>query len=250
MNRDLGKRLIEIKRRMMSKFTLENWEELGLLTGNSSIISGHPRLLRSLSFGDEDYGGNVLQVLQSIVDSNNSAAEAIESYLDENFTDDSTFISAKPAVAKITFAPNVFAIPDGSIETDLVAVMMPFSPDFGDVFTAINAACKSAKMRCLRADSIWEDSTFIQDIFALIYRAQVVVVDFTGRNANVMYETGIAHTLGKTVVPITQTNNDIPSNMSHHRALKYLANSEGLKSLTEQFSKRIVHVSPPWVSKS
>ena len=59
-------------------------------------------------------------------------------------------------------------------------------------------------MRCLRADDIWEESTIIQDIFSLILRCEVVVIDCSGKNPNVMYEMGIAHTLGKHVVPITQ----------------------------------------------
>ena len=93
-------------------------------------------------------------------------------------------------------------------------------------------------LECLRADDIWEDSTFIQDIFSLIFRSHLVVVDFTGRNPNVMYETGIAHTLGKTVVPITQSLDDIPSDLGHHRALKYLPNEEGYRDLSNSLWKR------------
>ncbi|MCT7486360.1 hypothetical protein N5T98_04880 [Aliarcobacter cryaerophilus] len=63
---------------------------------------------------------------------------------------------------------------------------------------------------CKRADDIWEDHTFIQDIFSLIYKSKIVIVDFTGKNPNVMYETGIAHTLGKIVI---QNLADI----QHHR---------------------------------
>jgi len=57
---------------------------------------------------------------------------------------------------------------------------------------------------------MWEDATIIQDVFSLIYRASFIVVDSSGRNPNVFYETGIAHTLGKDVVPITQNDADVP----------------------------------------
>ena len=104
------------------------------------------------------------------------------------------------------FAPNVFNVPESpTIDTDLVAVMMPFNAGFNAVHEGIRRACKEAGFRCLRVDDVWEESTVIQDIFNLIFRAQVVVVDFTGKNPNVMYETGIAHTLGKHVVPISQS---------------------------------------------
>jgi len=244
MNPVLGKHLVALKRRIESNFNASHWEELGLLIGWSKLIDDHPRLLRSLSFGDEDYSGNVLNVLRTIVESEPKQLKVIESFLDDNFPDDATFISAKPSERKITFAPGVFQIPDGQVEPDLVAVMMPFRREFDGVFAAIKKACEAVKMRGVRADDIWENSTFIQDIFALIYRAQIVVVDFTGKNPNVMYETGIAHTLGKNVVPITQSIEDVPSDMNHHRALKYLGNSEGLAGLTTHLATRLGYVAP------
>ncbi|MNG36012.1 hypothetical protein D3C84_1229090 [compost metagenome] len=54
-----------------------------------------------------------------------------------------------------------------------------------------------------------------------------------------MYETGIAHTLGKTVVPLAQIVQDIPSDMVHHRALIYLKNGEGLTKLEEDLVKKL-----------
>jgi hypothetical protein len=122
--------------------------------------------------------------------------------------------------------------------------MMPFNRAFDGVFAAIKTASTAARMRCLRADDIWENSTIIQDIFSLIYRAQVIVVDFSGKNPNVMYETGVAHALGKHVIPITQAIEDIPSDMGHHRALKYLGNSEGLAALVAQLTTRLNYVVP------
>ena len=83
-------------------------------------------------------------------------------------------------------------------------------------------------------DDIWDNSTFMQDIFDLIFRSQVVISDFSGKNPNVMYETGIAHCLGRTVVPISQHKSDIPSDLRHHRACIYLRNAEGLGVLEKE----------------
>src|ERR1035441_10621327 len=55
-------------------------------------------------------------------------------------------------------------------------------------------------------------------VFNLVFRAGVVLVNFTGKNPNVMYETGIAHTLGKIVIPISQSLDDVPFDMKHHRS--------------------------------
>jgi hypothetical protein len=124
----------------------------------------------------------------------------------------------------------------------LVAVMMPFRAEFCGVHEAIRAACEAARFRCLRADDIWEESTIVQDIFNLLLRARVVVVDFTGRNPNVMYETGIAHTLGKLVIPIAQSLDDVPFDMAHHRVLKYLPNGEGYADLQSRLQTKLAQV--------
>ncbi len=149
--------------------------------------------------------------------------------------------ATKPAESRrlITFVPQVFRVPDKPVEDRLVSVMMPFDAGFKGTYEAIKEACADVGLFCMRADNLWNDSTIIQDIFELIYCAQVVIVDFTGKNPNVLYETGIAHTLGKHVVPITQSVDDVPFDLRHHRALKYLPNSEGYKALTKKLGERL-----------
>jgi hypothetical protein len=181
----------------------------------------------------------VLTVLRQIVDEDLRTLPVIESYLDNKFPGEAHYISAKPSDRKITFAPNVFQVPDCYVELGLATVMMPFVVEFNPVHEAIKRACTTNGLRCLRADDIWEESTIIQDIFNLIFRAQIVIVDFTGKNANVMYETGIAHTLGKHVIPITQILADVPFDMQHHRALKYLPNTEGMRALETSLTKKL-----------
>jgi hypothetical protein len=239
MDIGLRHRIIELRERIVANFTAENWGDVGVLTQQAEVIDNHDRLLRSLSWGDEDYSGNVLEVLQSIAERDVRAISVIESYVDKRYPGEAHFISAKPAERRITFAPHVFQVPDGYMELDLVAVMMPFSRDFDSVYEAIRNACKTNNLRCLRADDIWEETTIVQDIFNLIFRAQVIVVDFTGKNANVMYETGIAHTLGKHVVPIAQSMADVPFDMAHHRALTYLRNNEGINALENGLAKKL-----------
>lgn len=243
MDTALGIRLIELRARIAGGFDAGNWEELGLLTNATDMIMRHPRLMRSLSWGDEDYAGNVLSVLRSIVERDPRTLPIMEGYVDERFPTESTYISAKPSERRITFAPYVFQVPDGYVELDLVSVMMPFSMEFARVYEAIKRATSQCNLRCLRADDIWENTTIVQDIFSLIYRAQVVLVDFTGKNPNVMYETGIAHTLGKHVVPISQSLEDVPFDMRHHRVLKYFPNEEGLTKLSSELSAKLRQVS-------
>jgi hypothetical protein len=130
--------------------------------------------------------------------------------------------------------------------------MMPFAAEFTNVHIAIRNACGDAGFKCVRGDDIWDHSTIMQDVFALILRAQVVVVDFTGKNGNVMYETGIAHTLGKIVIPISQSQADVPFDLKHHRVLHYLHNLQGLAELSKGLAAKLRSLGsagnvPPWV---
>lgn len=151
----------------------------------------------------------------------------------------STAVEHKKVQKTITFAPTVFSIPEIEVQDRLVAVMMPFAAEFNKVYDAIKEACTDNGVFCYRADDIWANSAIMQDIFDLIFSSHIVIVDFSGRNSNVLYETGIAHTLGKTVIPITQSLDDIPFDLKPHRALKYLPNQEGLQELSKGLSKRI-----------
>jgi hypothetical protein len=117
--------------------------------------------------------------------------------------------------------------------------MMPFLAEFNPTYDATRTACAAVNLKCLRADDIWENTTVIQDIFELIYCSRAVVADFSGKNPNVMYKTGVAHTLGKHVIPITQAAEDIPFDIRHHRVLKYLPNKEGYASLSSKLESRL-----------
>lgn len=231
MDKELGLRILDVRERVVSNFDRGDWEELGLLTGFTDLITNHPRLLRSLNWGDEDYSGNALSIIRTMAARDPSVLGHIETILNRRYPDESHYVSAKPSAKKLTFAPHVFDVPDLTLDNELVAVMMPFRKEFEHVYESVRQACAASGFRCLRADDIWEESAIIQDIFNLLLRARIVVVDFSGKNPNVMYETGIAHTLGKIVIPLTQSLEDVPFDMVHHRVLKYLPNSEGYSAL-------------------
>jgi len=140
--------------------------------------------------------------------------------------------------------PRVFALSRSEVvDPRLVSVMMPFSMEFNEVSGVIRATCDDVGLRCLRADDIWENDAVIQDIVSLINRSKVVICDCTGRNANVFYEIGIAHTLGRDVILITQNGDDIPFDLRHLRYITYLNNQEGRKDLAIQVRRRLERLS-------
>jgi hypothetical protein len=141
--------------------------------------------------------------------------------------------------ADVEARPIAFKIPTTPPESDLISVMMPFDTEFTPVFDALSAACKNAKMRCLRADHVWTEDEIMQEIFSLIFRSRLVICDFTKMNPNVFYETGIAHTLGRPVIPIAQNISHVPFDLRHRRCLTYSNDETGLKTLTSKVAQRI-----------
>lgn len=136
--------------------------------------------------------------------------------------------------------PSVFQIAEHeSIDRNLVSVMIPFDAAFDPVLQAIRQAAENVQLRSRRADDIWENAAIIQDVVAPIDKSLIVVCDCTGRNPNVFYEAGIAHTLGREVIIIAQSENDIPFDLRHLRYIRYHNNGEGLAALTEALQSKM-----------
>jgi hypothetical protein len=66
-----------LQKAITSCFGESDWKELGYETGTADFITGHPRLLRSLSWGDGDYGGNVFDALEMLSKRNSSSLEVL-----------------------------------------------------------------------------------------------------------------------------------------------------------------------------
>lgn len=242
-NSETRQRILDLKGLVTEKFNNANWQELGLLTGFGDRISSHHRLLRSLYFGDEDYAGHVLGMLMAMVEEDAGNLTAVERYLSDTFGYGGLSVSSVASrTARIYFQPSVFEVPTDLPDPHLVSVMMPFTAALQPVYAAVCEVSQTARMVCKRADDVWENSTIIQDVFSLIYRSFIVVCDFSGRNPNVFYETGIAHTLGKHVIPISQSIEDVPFDLRHHRAIVYLNNEEGRREMKSRLTSRFVHL--------
>lgn len=246
-----GTQLIEFKDAVVSDFDASNWRELGALTNTIDEVESHPRLLRSLSWGDDDYDGLALTFIRKMIGANDENLSVVKDYISKKCTTSGENISSELSGGrKIIFSPNIFDVPIDDVDPSLVSVMMPFSSTLTPVYEAIKGAASETGYVCTRADDIWDHSTIIQDIFSLIFKSFVVVCDFTGKNPNVFYEAGIAHTLGKHVIPITQSEHDIPFDLTHHRHIKYLNNSEGINKLKDDLSARLLTLdakrNPTW----
>ncbi len=80
-SRKRDKFVLAIKRCIENTFSESEWEELGYLTGGKEVIYNHPRLLKSLAFGDGDYGGNILDVVEQLIDIDPKNLQVIQDFV-------------------------------------------------------------------------------------------------------------------------------------------------------------------------
>lgn len=147
--------------------------------------------------------------------------------------------------APTTSAPTVFTIPGSDPDPDLISVMMPFDASFTPVYQALSAAVTQQGWQCQRADELFTNGPVIQDIVHLIAASQAVICDLSGRNANVFYEAGIAHAIGRNVVLLARHESDVPFDLRHLRYISYVNNDQGREELSSTVLRHLTAIMGP-----
>ena len=78
----------------------------------------------------------------------------------------------------------------------------------------------------------------IDDIWEGICKARVIVADLTAKNPNVTYEVGLADVLGKDVILLSQTPEDVPFDFLGLRLITYENSIGGVRKLSDELRKR------------
>lgn len=118
-----------------------------------------------------------------------------------------------------------------------IFMIMPFRDRFNTVYTdIIRPTVESLNLTIKRGDEFSSTAGVImQEVWAAIYNAELVIVETTEVNANVYYELGIAHALGKPAILLTQNPNveAWPFDIRHLRFLVYEDSIGGGQQLQE-----------------
>ncbi|MGD8453847.1 MAG: hypothetical protein PVJ57_18690 [Phycisphaerae bacterium] len=123
-------------------------------------------------------------------------------------------------------------------------VMMPFREPFDTYFTTIILpAITKANFEATRADDLFRPSVIVADMWKMIQDAKVLLAELTTKNANVFYELGLAHAIGKPVVLVSEKMEDVPFDLQQLRVLLYDKNDPawGVK-LREDISSSLAEV--------
>jgi hypothetical protein len=111
-----------------------------------------------------------------------------------------------------------------------VFVLMPFEESWSaNVRDEINQACQQTALhivglRWQRADDITEPGRITDQIVSAIERADVLVADITGTNANVLFELGYADALSKPIIVLNQQVEQTPFDIKDWRQIIYSTN--------------------------
>ena len=129
------------------------------------------------------------------------------------------------------------------INPRLVFVLMPFDKKFIDVWElGIRPSIDSLKLDCRRADDFAHNKEILAVIRTLIQQSLLIIADITDNNANVFYELGFAHGLGKPAILITQNRDEVPFDLRGIKNIEYRSVTD-LKSKLPELVSTVLNLS-------
>jgi hypothetical protein len=101
-------------------------------------------------------------------------------------------------------------------------VLIPFAGEFDDVYHyGIIPALRRCGYNAERPDSLSLTSRVLTEIISHIAKADVVIADLSHTNPNVLYELGVAHSLGRPTILISSKSDDLPFDLRDFRVIIY-----------------------------
>jgi hypothetical protein len=132
---------------------------------------------------------------------------------------------------------------DFSVHENFCFVLMPFKQEIKPVYEDhIKKVIVGLGLDCKRADDIFRNTAIIEDIWENINRARILIADLTDKNPNVFYEVGIAHTVGKNVILITQRIEDVPFDLHHLRHIQYEYTPRGMVVFEQRLKATVLNI--------
>jgi sugar/nucleoside kinase (ribokinase family) len=170
---------------------------------------------------------------------------ALNNYLDH---DDFNWLLCEKTIAdyvkKALSSPRATpdTLPDDHKHKHKKRVTIIYPSEYRLTYQAIAKACSNLGVSHKGADDIWLRTAFINDIEDMIRSSDIIIADITGKNPNVFYEIGIAHQMGKTIIPISQDSlEDMPEDIRHMSVQIFHpgANDNAYEGLTIALQKRL-----------
>lgn len=209
MQNDIQKREEEKKKQVALSYQRERLENIAIQANNN--LTG-----TYLRFGDLNH----LLIANNLTDI----------HVSNNVVDYSFFDS-------IGLNPQTLSVEDG-----FATCLMPFNKQYNKVYDSIKNACLDAGFHCHRSDDKYIPGEILKYTLELILRSQIIIAVLDGRNANVYYEVGIAHSIGKTVILLSNSSKfkNAPFDVQGSRVVLY-NDQEDLNNKLSNVLKSLSH---------
>lgn len=124
-----------------------------------------------------------------------------------------------------------------------VFMVMPFGDkDAQEVYEhCTRKVCEKFNLEIRRADELFTTNVILEDILEEIKNASVIIVDISGKNANVFYELGMSHILRpqQTIMITNEPHHETPFDIQHFRIIHYDNTVRGGKVFEEKLTKTL-----------
>ncbi len=125
-----------------------------------------------------------------------------------------------------------------------IFMIMPFRQRFDDIYkNIVRPVTADLNLTIKRGDDFSSiGGSIMQEVWAALNACKLVIAETTDINANVYYELGIAHTLGKPAILISQETDveDIPFDIRHRRFILYKDSIAGGEKLENELRQQII----------
>lgn len=100
-------------------------------------------------------------------------------------------------------------------------IVMPFASELDYVHGTLARCLRKFGIRPTRGDDMFFARPIVDDLKEQIANADLILVDFTGRNPNVYYEAGLADAWKKNWIILAQSADDLSFDVRHIRTIYY-----------------------------
>lgn len=111
------------------------------------------------------------------------------------------------------------------------------------VENVLNKVLEKYDYELIIAHEIHSMGSIGDQVFTNIIGADLVISNLSGWNANVMYETAVAHSFGKPTIMICESGTELPFDLINDRTIFFEDTIEGTGALIEELDKKIPKIS-------
>ena len=126
------------------------------------------------------------------------------------------------------------------IERGTGFVLLPHTDQFRGIFEyAIKPAMEASGILVKKAEDIYQPGSILAQVWERIRKAEVIVADLSGKNANVIYELGLCYSIQRCPILLVRDPAELPFNLRNLRYIEYKDSAEGTADLKRRLTATI-----------